>query len=153
MALQQKMAAAAAAAGEKQLALGNDYLAKNKAKPGVTVTASGLQYEVITGGSGPKPAATSTVKVHYHGTLIDGQVFDSSVERKEPIEFALNRVIAGWTEGPAIDVGRRQVAADHPAGHRLRRARQGRYPAERRADLRGRTAGDQVNGRDCAEGE
>lgn len=99
MAVQQQMAAAAAAAGEKQLALGNEYLAKNKAKPGVTVTASGLQYEVLKSGSGPKPMATSTVKVHYHGTLIDGKVFDSSVERKEPIEFALNEVIPGWTEG------------------------------------------------------
>lgn len=99
MAVQQQMAAAAAAAGEKQLALGNEYLAKNKAKPGVTVTASGLQYEVLKSGSGPKPTATSTVKVHYHGTLIDGKVFDSSVERKEPIEFALNEVIPGWTEG------------------------------------------------------
>ena len=97
-ALHQKMAAAAAAAGEKQLALGNDYLAKNKAKPGVHVTASGLQYEVLKSGSGPKPTATSTVKVHYHGTLVDGKVFDSSVERKEPIELSLNQVIAGGTE-------------------------------------------------------
>jgi len=99
MAMQQKMATAQAAAAEKQLAVGNEYLAKNKAKPGVTVTASGLQYEVLKSGSGPKPTATSTVKVHYHGTLIDGKVFDSSVERKEPIEFALNEVIPGWTEG------------------------------------------------------
>jgi len=98
MAVQQKMAAAAAEAGEKQLALGNEYLAKNKAKPGVTVTASGLQYEVLKSGSGPKPTESSTVKVHYHGTLIDGKVFDSSVERKEPIEFPVTGVIPGWVE-------------------------------------------------------
>lgn len=98
MAVQQKMAAAAVAAGEKQLALGNEYLAKNKAKPGVTVTASGLQYEVLKSGSGPKPTESSTVKVHYHGTLIDGKVFDSSVERNEPIEFSVTGVIPGWTE-------------------------------------------------------
>ena len=62
-------------------------------------TASGLQYEVLKSGSGPHPKATDTVKVHYHGTLTDGTVFDSSVERGDQIEFALNEVIAGWTEG------------------------------------------------------
>jgi len=97
-AMQQKMAAAQAAEGEKQLALGNDYLAKNKAKPGVTVTASGLQYEVLKSGTGAKPKETDTVKVHYHGTLIDGTVFDSSVERNEPIEFPVTGVIQGWIE-------------------------------------------------------
>ena len=96
--LQQKLAAAAAAAGEKQLVLGKDYLAKNKARAGVTETASGLQYEVLAKGSGPKPKSTDTVKVHYHGTLTDGTVFDSSVERKEPIEFAVTGVIPGWVE-------------------------------------------------------
>jgi len=97
-ALQQKMAATAAANAEKQLAAGKEYLAKNKAKPGVTETASGLQYEVLVKGTGPKPKATDTVKVHYHGTLIDGTVFDSSVERKEPVEFAVTGVIQGWIE-------------------------------------------------------
>jgi FKBP-type peptidyl-prolyl cis-trans isomerase FklB len=97
-ALQQKMAAAQAAAGEKSLAEGNAYLAKNKAKAGVKVTASGLQYEVLKSGTGPKPTPTNTVKVHYHGTLIDGTVFDSSVERNEPIEFPVTGVIPGWVE-------------------------------------------------------
>jgi FKBP-type peptidyl-prolyl cis-trans isomerase FklB len=97
-ALRQRAAAAAAVAGEKQLAAGNEYLAKNKTRPGVKVTASGLQYEVLVNGLGRKPKATDTVKVHYHGTLVDGTVFDSSVERGEPIEFALNGVIPGWTE-------------------------------------------------------
>jgi FKBP-type peptidyl-prolyl cis-trans isomerase len=98
MAMQEKLTAAQAAVAEKNLAACNDYLAKNKAKPGVTVTASGLQYEVIKSGSGPKPKLTDTVKVHYHGTLIDGTVFDSSVERNEPVEFEVTGVIAGWTE-------------------------------------------------------
>ena len=97
-AMQQKMSAEMAAAAEKQLAAGNDHLAKNKAKAGVTVTASGLQYEVLKSGTGPKPKTTDTVKVHYHGTLVDGTVFDSSVERNEPIEFAVTGVIPGWVE-------------------------------------------------------
>lgn len=98
MALQQKVGAAKAAAGEKQLATGNEYLAKNKVNPAVKVTPSGLQYEVLKSGSGPKPKPTDTVKVHYHGTMVDGKVFDSSVERNEPIEFPVTGVIPGWVE-------------------------------------------------------
>ena len=75
------------------------FLEKNKNNPNVITTASGLQYEIIREGTGDKPQATDKVKVHYHGTLLDGTVFDSSVARGEPIEFELNRVIAGWTEG------------------------------------------------------
>ena len=97
-AMQQKAAAGMAAAGEKQLAAGNECLAKNKVKPGVKVTASGLQYEVLKSGHGPKPKATDTVKVHYHGTLVDGRVFDSSVQRGEPVEFPVTGVIQGWIE-------------------------------------------------------
>jgi len=77
---------------------GEAFLAENAKKDGVTVLESGLQYEVITEGTGEKPVATSKVKTHYHGTLIDGTVFDSSVERGEPAEFPVNGVIAGWTE-------------------------------------------------------
>lgn len=77
---------------------GEAFLAENAKKEGVTVTASGLQYEILTEGTGEKPSATSTVKTHYHGTLIDGTVFDSSVERGQPAEFPVNGVIAGWTE-------------------------------------------------------
>ncbi len=78
---------------------GIDFLAKNKTEAGVITTASGLQYKIIEEGTGAKPGATDRVKVHYHGTLIDGTVFDSSVDRGEPIDFPLNGVIAGWTEG------------------------------------------------------
>ena len=81
------------------LAKGQKYLEENGKKEGVVTTASGLQYQVLTEGAGKSPKATDTVLVHYEGTLIDGKVFDSSYRRKEPIEFPLNRVIAGWTEG------------------------------------------------------
>lgn len=86
------------AAGESR-SKGEAYLAENGKKPGVTTTASGLQYEVLKEGSGAKPSAESTVKVHYEGKLLDGTIFDSSVQRGEPVSFPLNRVIAGWTEG------------------------------------------------------
>ena len=74
------------------------FLANNKAKTGVNVTPSGLQYEVITLGTGPKPTAESTVKVHYVGTLVDGTEFDSSIKRGTPAEFPVSGVIPGWTE-------------------------------------------------------
>lgn len=86
---------------EKHQALaaeGETFLAANAKKPGITVTASGLQYEIITQGAGSIPTKTSRVKTHYHGTLIDGTVFDSSVTRGQPIDFPVNGVIAGWTE-------------------------------------------------------
>ncbi|WP_416907219.1 MAG: FKBP-type peptidyl-prolyl cis-trans isomerase [Polymorphobacter sp.] len=75
------------------------FLADNKGKPGVITTESGLQYQVITEGTGPKPAATDVVLVHYEGKLIDGTVFDSSYSRGQPAAFPLNQVIPGWTEG------------------------------------------------------
>ena len=99
-AVQTKAQAAAAVEGEKQIAAGAAFLEKNKTRSGVKTTASGLQYEVLKSGKGgAKPGATSTVEVAYHGTLIDGTVFDSSVERGDTATFALNEVIPGWTEG------------------------------------------------------
>ena len=83
---------------EGAVKVGEDYLVENAKKEGVKSTESGLQYEVITAGKGDTPAATDTVEVHYHGTLIDGTVFDSSVERGTPAKFPVNRVISGWTE-------------------------------------------------------
>lgn len=79
--------------------IGKDFLENNKKNKDVKVTASGLQYKVVKASNGVSPNASDVVKVHYHGTLIDGTVFDSSVERGEPISFALNQVIKGWTEG------------------------------------------------------
>ena len=84
------------ASGNKKA--GQQFLAANKTKPGVVTLPSGLQYQVIKEGTGPKPAITDRVKVHYHGTTIDGKVFDSSIERGQPIELAVNGVIPGWTE-------------------------------------------------------
>jgi FKBP-type peptidyl-prolyl cis-trans isomerase len=78
---------------------GEKFLEENKKNPNVKVTPSGLQYEIIKEGTGAKPTATSRVKVHYHGTTPSGEVFDSSVQRGEPITFGLNQVIKGWTEG------------------------------------------------------
>ncbi|MCF6296880.1 MAG: FKBP-type peptidyl-prolyl cis-trans isomerase [Flavobacteriaceae bacterium] len=78
---------------------GIKFLEENKSKKGVKTTESGLQYLVLKEGTGEKPTAASKVKVHYHGTLIDGKVFDSSVDRGEPTEFGVSQVIKGWTEG------------------------------------------------------
>ena len=90
--LEAKVAGQAKAEGEA-------FLAENAKREGVIVTASGLQYEVLTAAEGKKPKATDKVKVHYEGTLIDGTVFDSSYRRGEAISFGLNQVIKGWTEG------------------------------------------------------
>lgn len=109
------------------LKAGQDFLAANKEKEGVVETPSGLQYQVLTEAEGPKPTEFNKVTCHYHGTLIDGTVFDSSVKRGQPATFPLNMVIKGWTEGlqlmsvgskyrffiPAnLGYGERQVSAE-----------------------------------------
>lgn len=93
-----KMEAKAKVAGEKNVKEGETFLADNAKKEGVKTTASGLQYKVLKSGKGKTPKATDTVKTHYHGRLIDGTVFDSSVDRGEPVSFPVNQVIPGWTE-------------------------------------------------------
>ena len=97
--LEKDRQAAAEAAGAAAKSEGERFLAENAKKTGVKVTASGLQYEVLQEGTGKTPKATDTVRCHYHGTLIDGTVFDSSYQRNQPADFGLNQVIAGWTEG------------------------------------------------------
>ena len=112
---------------EKNLKAGQEFLAANKQKPGVTELPSGLQYEVLTEAEGPKPTQFNNVTCHYHGTLVDGTVFDSSVKRGKPASFPLNMVIKGWTEGlqlmsvgskyrffipPDLGYGERQVSAE-----------------------------------------
>ena len=78
---------------------GENFLKENAKRQGVTTLPSGLQYEVLNEGNGKSPKATDVVRCHYHGTLIDGTVFDSSYQRNQPADFGLNQVIAGWTEG------------------------------------------------------
>jgi FKBP-type peptidyl-prolyl cis-trans isomerase FklB len=85
-------------ASQKYIVESEKFLADNMLRKGVNVTESGLQYEILVEGNGSKPTDTSNVTVHYHGTLIDGTVFDSSVDRGEPTTFGVNRVIKGWTE-------------------------------------------------------
>ncbi len=96
---QAKTQAKTQAKSAENKAKGAAFLAENKKKEGVFTTPTGLQYKIIKQGNEEHPKATDVVKVHYHGTLIDGTVFDSSVQRNEPATFPLNRVIPGWTEG------------------------------------------------------
>ena len=95
---QERAEALAAERASKQGAVGQEFLNKNKTRAGVVVTKSGLQYEVLREGAGAKPTANQTVEVHYHGTLVDGTVFDSSVQRGETVSFPVTGVIAGWVE-------------------------------------------------------
>ncbi len=97
--LQDQLNAEKAEKGKQALTEGKAFLEQNAKKEGVTVTSSGLQYEVLQEGSGKRPKATDTVRCHYEGRLIDGSVFDSSYRRNQPADFGLNQVITGWTEG------------------------------------------------------
>lgn len=97
--LEERQQAEAAERGKAAKGEGEAFLKENAQRPGVTVTASGLQYEVVKEGTGRQPKASDTVRCHYEGTLIDGTVFDSSYRRGMPAEFGLRQVIAGWTEG------------------------------------------------------
>ncbi|MDO6392286.1 FKBP-type peptidyl-prolyl cis-trans isomerase [Pontibacter sp. BT731] len=98
MALQQEMQQKQGAKGGENQKAGEAFLAENKNKEGIKTLPSGLQYQVLEEGTGKSPAATDKVTTHYHGTLIDGTVFDSSYERGQPATFPVNGVIAGWTE-------------------------------------------------------
>lgn len=96
--IHQRMQAAKADEHKDSIAEGAAFLEANAKKEGIKVTPSGLQYEILTAGEGDKPSASSTVRTHYHGTLTDGSVFDSSYDRGQPAEFPVNGVIKGWTE-------------------------------------------------------
>ena len=126
MSLSDRLRQAKDSKADANAAAGEAFLKANAAKPGIVELPSGIQYEVIKEGSGAKPGPTSEVTCHYHGTLIDGTVFDSSVQRGSPASFPLNRVIKGWTEAlqlmslgskwrlflpPAMAYGDRQTGA------------------------------------------
>ncbi|MDH1007876.1 FKBP-type peptidyl-prolyl cis-trans isomerase [Pseudomonas nicosulfuronedens] len=96
--IRERMQAEAQAKAEAAAAVGREYLVENAKREGVTVLPSGLQYEVLVTGEGAKPSREDTVRTHYHGTLVDGTVFDSSYERGQPAEFPVGGVIAGWVE-------------------------------------------------------
>ena len=96
---EKKLRAEKAEQGKQAMAEGRVFLENNGKKPGVITTKSGLQYEVLREGNGKKPKATDKVRCHYEGTLLNGEIFDSSYKRNEPAVFGLNQVIAGWTEG------------------------------------------------------
>lgn len=98
MSLFDKLNAAKNKKMNENLEAGKAFLAENAKRPEVVSLESGLQYEIITMGDGAKPSSTQTVKCHYHGTTIDGKVFDSSVQRGQPASFPLNMVIMGWTQ-------------------------------------------------------
>ena len=100
--VQAKQIAKMMADAKKNMEEGAKFLADNAKKPGVQTTPSGLQYQVVTEGTGPKPKASDVVRVHYKGTLLDGKTFDSSYERGQPATFPLNAVVPGWQEGIAL---------------------------------------------------
>ena len=127
MSVSEKLRALFESKSKANLEAGQAFLSENALRPGVTSLESGLQYEIIQAGDGPKPGPTQVVKCHYHGTLIDGRVFDSSVQRGQPASFPLNRVIPGWTQAlqlmgvgskwklflpPHLAYGDRQVSAE-----------------------------------------
>ena len=127
MSVSEKLKAMFSEKANKNLEEGKAFLAENALREGVVSLASGLQYEILQAGEGAKPGPMDTVTCHYHGTLINGKVFDSSVQRGRPAAFPLNRVISGWTEGlqlmsvgskwrlfipPQLAYGDRQMGAD-----------------------------------------
>ena len=120
---QQEKMQEAGAANKK---LGDAFLAENKSKEGVVTLPSGLEYKILTAGTGPKPLATDSVVCNYRGTLIDGKEFDSSYKRGEPVTFAVNGVIKGWTEALQLMPVGSKWQLFIPPRSRLRRSRRGR---------------------------
>lgn len=123
---------------------GEEFLAANAKKEGVKTTETGLQYLVLKEGSGKKPGVTDEVEVHYHGTLINGKVFDSSVERGEPASFPVNRVIPGWTEALQMMNEGSKWRVFIPSRLAYKDRGSARNRPERSSDLRDRTPARQI---------